>query len=124
MLRFLIAFTVIALPAGAFADGAARSFTHTVGTTASKVAPPDGSTSYDSIRCWQPGATPVYLGGADVTASNGYPICLTTPGTPSGPKADVGPKCASDTFKMKVSELHAVTSSGQQFLTCIVSLED
>ena len=83
--------------------------------------PPSGTKTYKSIRCWQSGATPVYLGGKDVTPSEGYPICTNVPGREGGEHAEGGAKCESDAITLRVSDLYAVVSSGQQFLLCIAA---
>jgi hypothetical protein len=120
---------VLAFSAAAWAQArTARSFAHTVGTTATRVEPPDGEKSYRTIRCWQPGTTPVYLGGKDVTPRTGYPICTNLPGGAASAAAGAGPSCETDAITLHVSDLYAVVSQspaaptpgGAQSLSCLV----
>jgi hypothetical protein len=101
---------------------AARSFAHTVTTTAARVKPPTGDKSYVSIRCWQASASPVYLGGKDVTPINGYAICADIPGR------EAARTCQTDFIRLDVSDLYAVVSiplgatgsPAMQSLSCII----
>ncbi len=118
----------LALPLAASANSA-RSFTFTVSTEVMRVEPPTGHKSYESILCWQNGATPVYLGGKDVSPRNGYPICTDTPQRGLSQKADAGPICQSDSIQLDVSNLYAVVaglpgapgSPSSQSLLCIIA---
>jgi len=122
MIRFAIATAfILSFTTAAWAGGPARSFLHTVSSTASRVEPATGSKGYDFIRCWQSGASPVYLGGRHVNTREGYPICTNVAGLEAGDRADAGAKCESDAISLHTSDLFAVTSSGQQFLLCIAS---
>jgi hypothetical protein len=122
MIRLLIATAfVLSLTTTAWAGATARSFAHTATTTASRVEPPSGSKSYDFIRCWQASASPVYLGGKDVSPTNGYPICSNVPGLERRQSAEAGPTCEDDTIELRVSDLYAVAWKGTQSLVCIVS---
>ena len=109
----------IALPLGAAADDAARSFAHTVTTTAARVEPPTGKKSYEWIRCWQAGVTPVYLGGSDVTPRNGYPICSHTATAPDA-MGHQARACETDALALEAGSLFAVVSEGSQSIVCIV----
>lgn len=125
MLRLLITVVVFsAFATSAWAGGPARSFSHTVSAEASRVEPPSGDKSYDSIRCWHSGASAVYVGGKDVSPRNGFPICTLTPVAAGTAMAEGGAKCASDTIKLRTSDLYAVATSGQQFLICIATQGD
>ena len=130
MFRCLIVFVVAAgLSPAVLAEGrSVRSFAHSVTTTASRVEPATGDKSYVSIRCWQASASPVYVGGKDVTPSNGFAICTNRPGQERGPAAAAGAACSSDVIELNVSDLYAVASPppgspaspGLQSLSCIV----
>jgi len=107
-------------------DDVARSFSFSVGTTAARIEPATGVKSYDWIRCWQAGDTPVYVGGADVNTREGYPICTNVPG--AAPAAGrTGPACASDSIEIETDALYAVIapnpgapdSPASQSLACI-----
>lgn len=120
MIRFLILATSVSLLAtAAWAGGPARSFSHTVSTTAARVEPATGDKTYGAIRCWNAGASPVYVGGKDVNRREGYPICSNVAGREGGEHAEGGAKCPSGEIKLRTSDLYAVVSSGQQFLNCI-----
>ena len=130
MSRLLIVLTVVAsLPMAAWAETrSARSFSHSVTTTAARVEPPTGDKSYVSIRCWQASASPVYLGGKDVARKNGYAICTDNPHRDAEHRADAGWTCQSDFISLDVSDLYAVVSSPpgapgspvKQSLSCII----
>ena len=51
-------------------------------TDPAAILPRSGITSYTSVRCGNPSAAPVYIGGADVTTSDGYPLCSDTRSCP------------------------------------------
>ena len=132
MSRFLIVLTVaVALSTAAWAQArSARSFAHSVTSTAARVEPPTGDKSYVSIRCWQAGSTPVYLGGKDVSPKNGYAICTNTPaGERRSPRSDAGAPCQTDSISLDVSDLYAVVSPlpgaldspSMQSLSCIIA---
>jgi hypothetical protein len=108
MSRFFIFLTIVALlPIAASAgDKSALSFRHSVTTEAARVEPHTKDKSYVSIRCWQASATPVYLGGKDVSPNNGYAICSSTPDR--SPNAAF---CQSDVISLDVSNLYAVASA-------------
>ena len=129
MSRFSIVLTVaMSLPMAAWANGSTvRSFSHTVTHEAARVEPPTGDKSYRSIRCWQASASPVYVGGKDVTPRNGYAICTNTPDRDSLRRPDSAAACQTDVISLEVSDLYAVVSRpqgpeapGQQMLSCIV----
>ena len=130
MTRFFIVLTVVAsLSMAAWAETrSARSFAHSVTTTAARVEPPDGDKSYVSIHCWQASATPVYLGGKDVTPTNGYAICTNNPNREAAQRAGAGWTCQSDSIRLDVSNLYAVVSPPEgapgspalQSLSCII----
>ena len=129
MNRFAIALAVATLlPLASFAEGVARSFSHTVTPTAARVEPPSGDKTYSSIRCWQAAATPVYFGGKDVGPRDGFAICTNRPGQESGSHSIAGAPCSSDVIKMKTTDLwaviapqdQAVGSPAMQVLSCIV----
>jgi hypothetical protein len=130
MTRFFVVFAVVAsLSVAAWAETrSARSFAHTVTTEAARVEPPDGDKSYVSIRCWQAGASPVYLGGKDVTPTNGYAICTNNPHRGADHRAGAGWTCAKDSIRLDVTDLYAVVSPPQgapgspaiQSLSCII----
>lgn len=130
MSRFLIVLTVVAsLPMAAWAETrSARSFAHSVTPTAARVEPPTGDKTYVSIRCWQTSASPVYLGGKDVTPRNGYAICTNNPHRGAEHRAEAGWKCQTDFISLDVSDLYAVAShprgaseaSVLQSLSCII----
>jgi hypothetical protein len=125
MNRFLVLLTMVALlPVAAWADDtSALSFSHGVTTEVSRVEPPTEDKSYDSIRCWQASATPVYLGGKDVSPRNGYAICSSTPD-----RSPAAAFCQSDFISLDVSNLYAVASPPHgapkspslQSLSCII----
>lgn len=128
MTRALLALVVASLlPLAAWAEGrSARSFSHTVGTSAARVEPPTGDKSYVSIRCWQSGYSAVYVGGKDVSPKNGFAICSSTFGTERGRKSTEGSACASASIELDVSDLYAVVARpqgpeapGMQVLSCI-----
>jgi hypothetical protein len=130
-MRALIAMIVIAaLPLAAWADStpSARSFQYTVTREASRLQPADGDKSYVSIRCWQSGSTPVYVGGKDVSPLNGYPICSNTAARQPDMRETIS-TCESDVIELDVSNLYAVVSRpqgtpespAQQHLVCIVA---
>lgn len=109
MVRLLVVTSLLltfSLTASAEED-AARSFSHTVGTTAARVEPATGDKGYERIRCWQPGDTPVYFGGKDVTTREGYPICTSVGGAApvSGRKAAA---CESSVIELETDGLYAV----------------
>ena len=127
---WILLIVVLSLPMAARADSpTARSFSHSVTTTPSRVEPPDGDKSYVSIRCWQVGPTPVYVGGKDVSPRNGYAICANTPSLNTDPRADTGATCQADFISLDVSDLYAVVSApsrapespAMQSLSCIVA---
>jgi hypothetical protein len=130
MSRFLTALIVVAsLSTAAWAESrSVRSFAHSVTTTAARVEPPTGDKHYVSIRCWQASASPVYLGGKDVTPANGYAICTNRPGQERGPAAAAGAACQADWISLDVPDLYAVVSPppespaspGLQSLSCII----
>ena len=107
MSRFSVLLTIVAsLPMAAWADGgSARSFSHSVTTKVTRVEPPTGDKSYVSIRCWQATTSPVYLGGKDVSPSNGYAICTSTLERSSSTAM-----CQSEFISLEVSNLYAVAS--------------
>lgn len=124
---FVVTSVLLILAATARAeDDAARSFAFTVGTTAARIEPATGAKTYDRIRCWQAGDTPVYFGGADVNTREGFPICTNVPGAAptSGRK---GPACASDSIELETNALYAVIapnpgapdSPASQSIACI-----
>ena len=125
MSRFFILFAIVAfLPRASWADDrSALSFSHSVTTEAARVEPPTEDKSYVSIRCWQASATPVYLGGKDVSPSNGYAICSSTPD-----RSPAAAFCQSDFISLDVSNLYAVASPPRgapkspslQSLSCII----
>ena len=112
MSRFFVVLTLVALlPLVAWADArSARSFAHSVAHEAARVEPPTGDKSYVSIRCWQASATPVYLGGKDVTPKNGYAICTNTPCSGADNRMAGGSACQADFIDLDVSNLYAVVS--------------
>ena len=121
---FTFSMIVALLPMAAWAETTtARSFAHSVTEEASRIEPPSGDKSYVSIRCWQATATPVYVGGKDVTPTNGYAICTDTVDR----DADL-PTCQSEVIALDVSNLYAVTSRPHrapnspalQSLSCII----
>ena len=130
MSRLFIVLTVVAsLPMAAWAETrSARSFNHSVTTTAARVEPPTGDKSYISIRCWQASASPVYLGGKDVTPKNGYAICTNNPHREADLRGDAGWSCQTDFISLDVSDLYAVVSRppgapespAMQSLSCII----
>jgi hypothetical protein len=73
---------VAALPAHGLSDPLAsiRSFRFTCGTAALVIKPSAGVASAKAMRFLNLSATPVYLGGSDVTTdtTKGYPICTDT----------------------------------------------
>jgi len=60
--------------------GRIRTFNVTCTTSATPIKPPDGLTSISAWSVWQNSATPVYIGGSDVTngTTKGWPICTDT----------------------------------------------
>ncbi len=131
MRHFFTFSTIVALlPMAAWAETTtARSFAHSVTQEASRIEPPSGDKSYVSIRCWQATATPVYVGGKDVTPTNGYAICTNTLDRDTGsPASRHGPACQSEIIDMDVSNLYAVVSHpprapkspALQSLSCII----
>lgn len=109
MIRLLVVTSLLltfSMTASAEGD-AARSFAHTVGTTAARVEPATGEKGYERIRCWQAGDTPVYFGGKDVTTREGYPICSSVGGSApvSGRKAAA---CESSVIEFETDALYAV----------------
>lgn len=56
----------------------ARSYAQTISTTAAAVASTVDGFGWKSCIIGNFSATPVYLGGADVTTANGFPICTDT----------------------------------------------
>jgi hypothetical protein len=129
MVRFLVATSVLlalSTIARADDDDVARSFAFSVGTTAARVEPASGDKSYERIRCWQAGDTPVYFGGKDVTPREGYPICGSTPGAaPAAGRA--APACESHVIELETDHLYAVVapnpgapgSPASQSIACI-----
>ena len=53
-----------------------KAFTVTCGATATLINNSDGG--FRSVRCQNPLAEPIFLGGPGVTAADGYPICSDT----------------------------------------------
>lgn len=84
MKRFLpVILMLLVLPFGALALsgplGLVQSFAQTATTTAARVAPTAWlRTPMKSCLIGNASATPIYLGGSDVTSANGFPICTDT----------------------------------------------
>lgn len=90
--------------------GTIQSFAQTATTTATRVAPTTWvRTPMKSCKIGNPSATPIYLGGSDLTSANGFPVCTDTA------------VCASAVFPVDVlgGELYVLTSSGTQAFRAI-----
>lgn len=73
-------------PALALADSLSilRAYQVSCATTATAIAPSDGIKSQHAWSVWNNSATPVYVGGSDVTTTTkGWPICTDTASCPS-----------------------------------------
>lgn len=83
VLYAVVLFSVLAATdADALSDplGSVRVFQFTCTTSAQVIKPSSNPKGAKSLRLWNNSATPVYLGGADVTngLTNGWPICTNT----------------------------------------------
>lgn len=63
--------------------GIVQSFAQTASGTAARLAPTTWSRQMKSCMISNTGTTPVYLGGSDVSSSNGMPICSDTAACPT-----------------------------------------
>lgn len=102
----LLCLAVLMIPVAAAALsnplGRIQSFAFTASTTAAKVSPSAWVAGMKSCMIANVSATPVYVGGSDVTTSNGFPICTDTAVCS---RADINPDVLG-------GELWAVVSSG------------
>ena len=105
-LLFLLAVGIVPLAAVALSSplGLVQSFAQTATTTATRVAPTAWVRQMKSCKIGNPSATPIYLGGSDLTAANGFPVCNDTAA------------CSSASLPADIlgGEIWVITSSGTQ----------
>ena len=83
-----------------------KSFVVTCGTAATAI---EASTDegYTSVQCTQLGSTEIYLGGSNVTPTNGYPVCSNSA------------NCGVNTQVLSSNNAYCIVASGTQTLKCL-----
>lgn len=85
-----------------------KSFTISCGTSATLI---DAGAPYTSVQCTQLDVVQVYMGGADVSSSNGYPVCSDRS------------LCGTSTEVISANNAYCVVSTGTEVINCLAVME-